>query len=298
MLQTSRGGFLFFSSVTAQAPTQGVLFNHSSIARNILGVRKHTRTHTPQDADLLGSRSAIQEALVALNDAPCLRTRGIKGSRFLVRLHFLSKTHSQFFVTIIYIFSRHLADIVHKFAIPLSYILQYTRTPQFFSPLLKPGPHSTAIQRVMSYKVYQIRYTIAIPDPDMPSPRYHHVIFVETDDNGGGIIHHVTGDITSGMSYDTKRGRRPEDSESFYAKSYLGVINKADYPHQMDQVLRKQPPPPKQKHFNIKTMKTEQIKPDGTFYAPGEPRPPMIKCTEWTVNQAIPALYDSGILRQ
>ncbi|TVY39518.1 hypothetical protein LSUB1_G003956 [Lachnellula subtilissima] len=64
----------------------------------------------------------------------------------------------------------------------------------------------------------------------------------------------------------------------------------------MDKILAAQPPPPKQKHFNIATMKTEQMKPDGTFYEPGEDRPPMIKCTEWTVNQAIPALYASGVL--
>lgn len=63
-----------------------------------------------------------------------------------------------------------------------------------------------AIQRVISYKMYEIGYTIAIPDPDMPSPRYHNVIFVETGPDGSGIIHHVTGDITSGMYYDTKRG--------------------------------------------------------------------------------------------
>jgi len=150
----------------------------------------------------------------------------------------------------------------------------------------------------MSYSVYKIRYTIAIPDPDMPSPRYHNVIFVESDPNGNGIIHHVTGDITSGMYYDTKKAKRPEESESFYAKEFLGAIKASDYPHKMDQVLRAQPPPPKQKNFNIKTMKTEQMKPDGTFYELSEPRPPMIKCTEWTVNQAIPALYASGVLRK
>jgi hypothetical protein len=150
----------------------------------------------------------------------------------------------------------------------------------------------------MSYNVYKIRYTIAIPDPDMPSPRYHNVIFVETEPNGSGIIHHVTGDITSGMAYDTKKGKRPEESETFYAKEILGTINVSDYPHEMDKVLKAQPPPPKQKSFNIKTMKTEQIKPDGTFYEPDEPRPPMVKCTEWTVNQAIPALYTSGVLQE
>ena len=150
----------------------------------------------------------------------------------------------------------------------------------------------------MSYNVYKIKYTISIPDPDMPSPRYHNVIFVQTQADGGGMIHHVTGDITSGMRYDTKPGKRPEASDTFFAKEFIGTIKATDYPHEMNRVLEAQPPPPKQKHFNIATMKTEQMKPDGTFYKPGEARPPMIKCTEWTVNLAIPALYASGIVQK
>ncbi|KAG4443998.1 hypothetical protein IFR05_000517 [Cadophora sp. M221] len=150
----------------------------------------------------------------------------------------------------------------------------------------------------MSYNVFKVRYTLAIADPDMPSPRWHNLIFVETQHDGSGTIHHVTGDITSGMVYATKPGRRPETSDSFYAKEYLGTIAVEDYPSEMDQILAAQPPPPKQKHFNVRTMRTEQMKPDGSFYAPGESRPPMVKCTEWTENQAIPALYNSGVLRR
>lgn len=148
----------------------------------------------------------------------------------------------------------------------------------------------------MSYNVYRLQNIIAIPDPEMPGPRYHNMIFVETGINGEGMVHHVTGDITQGMEYQSREELRPEDSEVFFAKEFLGTIQKSVYPAAMDEVLRTLPPPPKQKHFNIKTMKTEQVKPDGTFYAPGESRPPLIKCTEWTINQAIPALYASGIL--
>jgi hypothetical protein len=39
-----------------------------------------------------------------------------------------------------------------------------------------------------------------------------------------------------------------------------------------------------------------KFKPDGTFYAPNEPREKMKKCSEWTEEQAIPALYASGVL--
>ena len=150
----------------------------------------------------------------------------------------------------------------------------------------------------MSHNVYKVIYTLAMQDPDMPAPRYHHLIFVETKADGSGFAHQVLGDIASGMFYDAGRSERPEDAEMFIKKELLGTIDAADYPLRFDQVLVAQPPPPKQKHFNTKTMRTEQIKPDGTFYEPGEARPPMIKCTEWTVNQAIPALYAAGIVQK
>ncbi|CZT52776.1 uncharacterized protein RSE6_14145 [Rhynchosporium secalis] len=135
----------------------------------------------------------------------------------------------------------------------------------------------------MSYNVFKIRYTLAMSDPDMPGPRYHNVIFVETQKDGSGIVPHVTGDITSGMVYATKQVRSKDDDRRRRILSMPKSFS---------------PPPPKQKHFNTRTMRTEQMKPDGSFYESGEPRPPMIKCTEWTEEQAIPALYNSGILRR
>lgn len=139
---------------------------------------------------------------------------------------------------------------------------------------------------------------MAMPDPDMPSPRYHNVIFVEAEHDGSGFVHHVTGDITTGMVYATRREARPEDSEIFVRKDFIGTVESATYPEQMHAVLEALPPPPRQKKFNIKTMRTEQMKADGSFYKPGEARPPMVKCTEWTVEQAIPALYASGVVRK
>ncbi|KAG9245763.1 hypothetical protein BJ878DRAFT_581757 [Calycina marina] len=138
----------------------------------------------------------------------------------------------------------------------------------------------------MSYNVFKVRYTIAIADPDMPSPRWHNLIFVEIQDDGSGTIHHVTGDITSGMVYATKPGRRLETSDSFYAKDYHGTIVVEHYPGEMDRFLAAQPPPLKQKSRKAST----------SFCAPGEPRSLMIKCTEWTENQAIPALYNSALV--
>ena len=150
----------------------------------------------------------------------------------------------------------------------------------------------------MPFEVYKVRYKLAMADPDMPSPRYHTVIFVRTKPNGDGIIHHVTGDLVSGMQYQSKSAKRPEDSQTFHNKELLGVVETTTYPDAFNQTCQQQPPPPKQKKFNPATHKTEQMKPDGSFYKQGETKPPMVKCTEWTERQAIPALLRDGIIKQ
>nr|POE94581.1 hypothetical protein CFP56_16820 [Quercus suber] len=146
--------------------------------------------------------------------------------------------------------------------------------------------------------VYKVRYRLAMQDPDMPSPRYHTVIFVETEADFSGFVHHVTGDLVSqgGMRYERKRGNRPEESGTFFNKELLGTVLSSQYPMTFDRVCAAQPAPPRQKAFNIETRRTEPIKPDGTFYSSGEPRQPLIKCTEWTELQAIPALRQAGLI--
>lgn len=98
------------------------------------------------------------------------------------------------------------------------------------------------------------------------------------------------------MTYTSSPCSRPEDSPSLYAREFLGLVAAKHYPEEIERVLKGVPPPGKQKAFNASTMRTEQVKPDGTFYGPGEFRPPMIKCTEWTIERAIPALRIAGIL--
>lgn len=146
------------------------------------------------------------------------------------------------------------------------------------------------------YKVFKVRYELAMPDPDVPGPRYHTVIFVETDADGSGVIHHVTGDLVSGMKYDWKKARQPELSGTFYNKEHIGYVGSSSYPQSVDQICIAQPAPPRQKAFNTRTLRYEPIKPDGSFYAPGEARPALIKCTEWTERQAIPALQRSNVI--
>jgi hypothetical protein len=147
------------------------------------------------------------------------------------------------------------------------------------------------------FEVYKVQYKLGMQDPDFNYTRYHTVIFVKTDVDGGGHIHHVTGDLVIGMQYQKKAGRRPEQSLTFHAKEYLGKVRAADYPDEVDRLLRSLPPPPRQKRFNPQTMAYERCKPDGSSYDTGQSLPPLMKCTEWTENNAIPKLIEQGLLQ-
>ncbi|KAK6510187.1 hypothetical protein TWF481_004900 [Arthrobotrys musiformis] len=149
-----------------------------------------------------------------------------------------------------------------------------------------------------TYPVYRIENKMSIVDPEMPSPRYHNTIFIETWEDGykSGRTCHVIGDLVTGMTYNTRIDQDPELDPMFFAKHFLGNVGVADYPDRLNEVLGRLPAPQKQKSFNPRTMRTEQHKSPGVFYEEGEQRPPMVKCTEWTVNQAIPALFEAGIL--
>lgn len=94
------------------------------------------------------------------------------------------------------------------------------------------------------YNVYKVQYRLGMQDPLIPGVRYHTVIFVQTESNWGGYIHHVIGDISSrgGMTYESKSGRSPDASETFHAKHYLGQIRSTDYPTAVETILRAIPP--------------------------------------------------------
>lgn len=144
----------------------------------------------------------------------------------------------------------------------------------------------------MSYPVYRVQYNLAMQDPFMLGKRYHNVIFVATNADGSGWVHHVTGDIvqSQGMTYERKPGREPDLSATFHSKTLIGYVREEGYPVNMDRILQSVPTPPRQRNFNPHTMRYEPCKPDGTFYAPNESHPPYWKCTEWTQDKAIPAL--------
>jgi hypothetical protein len=147
------------------------------------------------------------------------------------------------------------------------------------------------------YRVYKIKTSVAMPDPDMPQPRWHHILFVETNDpvSGSGRTFHVTGDITNprGMLYDTRLDPSPSTWENIYSRTFLGFIISTGFAESWDQRLRLLPTPPQQKAFNVRTMKTEPFKSKDTltFYEDGEQRLPLIKCTEWVEREALPAIW-------
>lgn len=123
----------------------------------------------------------------------------------------------------------------------------------------------------MSYYVYRVAY--------LGAPRNHHAIFVETSDDGSGVIIHVTGDIQNGMKFEQKAGRRPEESASFVEKSLLGSVIIDNY-YYIEEICRNIPPPKKQ------------------FNGPKRlyPKEPLRRCQEWT-NEAIEALISNGVLQ-
>lgn len=153
------------------------------------------------------------------------------------------------------------------------------------------------------YPVFILKVRLAMQDPDMPSPRYHTSIFVETgaQGQGSGIKHHVTGDIVQGMVYEAQPCHDdPTASEDVHSKVLIGRVDASSYPEAVNALLHTLPPPPKQKAFNIKTMKTEPVKlwMPLTFYDSGEAHAPLKKCTEWVEQDAIPALLEHSILEQ
>ena len=150
------------------------------------------------------------------------------------------------------------------------------------------------------YRVYRVREHLGLQDPDTDPnvTRYHNSIFVETNNNGSGTIYQVTGDVSSrcGMYYETNLTEPPDKSVSFFDKELLGFVPVKHYPADFDEVCRAQPSPPQQKAYNIQANQYQPIKPDRTLYAPGKQRVPLVKCTEWTEQQAIPALRQAGMI--
>ena len=151
------------------------------------------------------------------------------------------------------------------------------------------------------YRVYLAKFKISLRDPDLPWPRFHHVLFVETNPSDeSGIKFHVVGDITRsiGMTYESKEYHNPQNSDNIQSKELLGYTHADGCQSRFDALLGSLPTPPQQKAYNPTTNTTELVKSwePLTFYAPGEPRHLPWKCTEWTNEYAMPALWEAGYI--
>jgi uncharacterized protein DUF6540 len=124
----------------------------------------------------------------------------------------------------------------------------------------------------MSYNVFLVEYL---------GVSLNHVgIFVETNGvDESGQLFHVVGNIQTGMTYETRMARKPEDSNTFVSKSNLGWID-AQLFDRVDSICRSIPPPKKQFHGPKKLY----------------PKEPLRRCHEWA-HEAIAALRSAGVLQ-
>lgn len=148
----------------------------------------------------------------------------------------------------------------------------------------------------LTHPVYKVQYHLSLQDPSFTYTRYHTVLFIETDPDGGGRTHHVTGDLASGMSYQSRADRPPEQDETFHARHYLGKVRTADYPASVEKILGGVEAPGKQRVFSAAKMAYVRCKADGTVYGDGEEVPELVKCTEWVEGRAIPAMIHAGLV--
>jgi hypothetical protein len=148
----------------------------------------------------------------------------------------------------------------------------------------------------LTHPVYKIQYHLSLQDPSFTYTRYHTVLFIETDPDGGGRNHHVTGDLASGMSYQSRVDRPLEQDETFHAREYLGRVHAADYPASVEKILAGLEPPGKQRVFSAAKMVYVRCEADRTVYEDDEEVPELAKCTEWTEGRVIPAMIQAGLI--
>ncbi|KAI0107553.1 hypothetical protein GGR51DRAFT_559358 [Nemania sp. FL0031] len=147
------------------------------------------------------------------------------------------------------------------------------------------------------YIVWKLRFKQPRQDPEAREIRYHTALFIETGSDNSGTLYHVAGSLDVGMRYEVKEFRDPAQSRAFHSKEIIGHTSYTNYTR-WDSFLRGVPPPGRQMAVNPYTGEWEQVKRWNplTFYRPGEPRPPLVRCTDWVEQRAIPALEAAGLL--
>ncbi|KJF60048.1 uncharacterized protein CIMG_12709 [Coccidioides immitis RS] len=126
----------------------------------------------------------------------------------------------------------------------------------------------------MAYAVYHVAYS--------GLPRDHHTIFVETGGDGPetGHIFHVMGDIQTGMTFENKPAKKPDESATFVSKERIGSVTHSNYPQIL--IICQTIPPPKKQFQGPKRLYPDE---------------PLRRCQEWTAD-VIKALTDAEILQR
>ena len=126
----------------------------------------------------------------------------------------------------------------------------------------------------MSYSIYTVELLGS-------GPRNHVRLFVETQEDGGGQIFHVTGTILQGMTFETKPETRPESVVLFVSgsKKYVGRIAQSAM-GELEELCRSIPPPAAQVNLN------------GTRK---DPTKPLRRCGEW-VEEVIGEAQRRGLI--
>lgn len=152
---------------------------------------------------------------------------------------------------------------------------------------------------VETYNVFRVETRLGVQDPLMGSAiRNHNSVFIETSDDGSGRVLQVNGNLvdSGGMYFEDIQSLSPQAEDTFIRKHRLGQINAIDY-GKVVELLKSIDPPPRQRIWSYTERAWVQCRPDGALYGENEEKPRYWKCTEWTLEKAIPALIESGLLR-
>ena len=123
-----------------------------------------------------------------------------------------------------------------------------------------------------TYRVFHVYYH-GTPD--------HEAIFVETHEIGefSGHIYHVTGNILTGMTYDPRAEKRPDDLGEFHEKRNIGRVKQSDYAR-VEQICREIAVPGPQ--LDLRGRRLDSTK-------------PVRRCGEWAA-EAIQELRNQSVL--
>ncbi|KAI9930081.1 hypothetical protein ASPWEDRAFT_35347 [Aspergillus wentii DTO 134E9] len=126
----------------------------------------------------------------------------------------------------------------------------------------------------MSYSVYRVA--------ESGLPRDHHLIFVETHEQGPqtGHLYNVIGEIQNGMIFEHRAAEEPEKSPVFFSKEEIGTVTHADYSRFLP--VCQEIPVPKKQFQGAKRL---------------YPNEPLRRCQEWA-DEAIQGLVDAKVLQR